>query len=367
MNPTTPTQAPTVAQTVTPVDPNAAATTPLPGTPATPQVNLNQFLTTNQPNIPGKQDVNPATGKAYAINPSSGVWDDNYWTNTVEPQLKAQAGGSTESFDLLGATNAVYNTPEIQAANKAITDRQQALANAQTEINDNPFYAEASRTGRLAKLQIAADADITVQQNKLAGLKSDAAIKLAAVQGQYNIDEQAYQQKLSNFQNLVSMGGLDGADPQSLASIAVSTGIPLSMLQSIQKASVKSVKPQIINSTNSQGDLTIAAVDPTTGQVIGTTTINGAGKGTYYKGNLVGDSTSGNGSTGGGSGGGSVKDQNIAALMTDIGNKVTLKSLVQHYGAALSIDQIYQLYASNSPWGAPKESLAEVKKGSYAD
>ena len=36
--------------------------------------------------------------------------------------------------------------------------------------------------------------------------------------------------------------------------------------------------------------------------------------------------------------------------MTDIQNKVTLKSLVEHYGTALSIDQIYRLYATNSPW-----------------
>lgn len=40
-----------------------------------------------------KTDINPATGKMYAINPATGVWDDNYWSNVVEPQLRGQAGG----------------------------------------------------------------------------------------------------------------------------------------------------------------------------------------------------------------------------------------------------------------------------------
>lgn len=31
---------------------------------------------------PNKSDINPATGKAYAINPSSGVWDDNYFSQS---------------------------------------------------------------------------------------------------------------------------------------------------------------------------------------------------------------------------------------------------------------------------------------------
>ncbi len=40
--------------------------------------------------MPSKSDINPSTGKPYAVNPASGVWDDNYWANVVEPQLKAK-------------------------------------------------------------------------------------------------------------------------------------------------------------------------------------------------------------------------------------------------------------------------------------
>lgn len=44
-----------------------------------------------EPSIPGKGDINPETGKAYAVSPESGVWDDNYWANVVEPRLKVEA------------------------------------------------------------------------------------------------------------------------------------------------------------------------------------------------------------------------------------------------------------------------------------
>lgn len=43
--------------------------------------------------MPGKNDINPSTGQPYAVNPETGVWDDNYWANVVEPQLKAMYGG----------------------------------------------------------------------------------------------------------------------------------------------------------------------------------------------------------------------------------------------------------------------------------
>lgn len=91
-------------------------------------------------------------------------------------------------FDLVGATNAAYNTPEITAANQGITSaqtelttRQQALADAQAQINDNPFYSEATRVGKSAKLTEQANADMAIIQNKVtqaqqqvASLKADA-------------------------------------------------------------------------------------------------------------------------------------------------------------------------------------------------
>ena len=37
--------------------------------------------------MPSKFDINPATGKEYGINPATGVQDDTYWSEVVEPNL----------------------------------------------------------------------------------------------------------------------------------------------------------------------------------------------------------------------------------------------------------------------------------------
>lgn len=324
---------------------------------------------TNYSSLPGKQDINPATGQRYDVNPQTGVPDDNYWATVAEPQLKSSANGlngvlgstggagAPGAFNLVDATNSAYNSPEILAAQASITDRQKALALAQSNINDNPFYSEATRVGKSEKLSQKANADIQIQQNILADLKSTAAIKVQAALGQYNIENQAYQQKLDLFQNLVNMGALDNANSNDLAGIAVQTGIPVSMLQSIQSVSVKKNnpvdKPQITTATDNEGNLTIVAVDPTTGAVIQQTSIAGVGK-------------AAKGSTGGGT---STSDtaQNTANLTQSAKNGITLKSLVNAYQSVLSVDQIYAIYNQYSTNGKAKETLAEVKQGKYKD
>jgi len=47
--------------------------------------------------MPSKFDINPATGRQYGVNPATGVQDDNYWANVVEPSLKARSGSGSGS------------------------------------------------------------------------------------------------------------------------------------------------------------------------------------------------------------------------------------------------------------------------------
>ena len=342
-----------------PITPSVAPTTPA----ATP-VDMSQFETTTPgintfPNIPSS-----GSGGGDAGAQAAGFSD---YADYQNQQAAASRASAVPSFDLIGATNAVYNTPAIQAANKAISDRQQASADAQANINDNPFYSDAERTGQLSKETTQADNDITVQQNILANLNSQAAIQLNAAQGQYNIDDTAYQQKLTNFQNLVSSGALDNASASDLAGMAVSTGIPISMIQSMQSVSKAKdtpagQSPQLIQSTDNQGNLTLLAVD-SNGTVLNQTTIAGAGKAATYKGQPVGDTPGGN-STGGNSTGGNsapvsatkqaAADKAAApsSLTEDVkNNKMTLGTamgLYQQYG--MTKQKIYDIYVSNTPY-----------------
>lgn len=157
-----------------------------------------------------------------------------------------QAAPAPPVFDLVAATNAAYNTPEIQAANKAITERQAALAKASGEINDNPFYSEATRVGKQARLTDQANRDIKVQQDQLALIKADAKIKLDAQTGQYNINRQAYKDSLDQFNTFLTAGAFDDASGTDVANFAVQTGIPTSMIQSaINVSRDKKIKTEI--------------------------------------------------------------------------------------------------------------------------
>ena len=247
---------------------------------------------TNPNNVTYLQSQNPQA--APATTPATPS------TPTSTPAASTGTTGATgtisaaPTIDLVGITNAAYNTPEITAANQAITDantelttRQQALADAQAEINDNPFYSEATRVGKQAKLTDEANADMTVIQNKiseaqgtLASLKADAAIKVNAATGQYNIDNTAYQENLSQFNSLLSNGALDNASGTDIANLATQTGIPTSEIQSMVDASKKKNNPiSIVQATDNQRNLTILGVD-STGTIVNQTTIAGAGKST---------------------------------------------------------------------------------------
>ena len=76
--------------------------------------------------MPGKGDINPATGKQYAVNPATGNWDDNYWALTVEPQLKQKYGVSQAAQSIQNPMDLVKQAQEYQ-----VQQNQPAIATLQ--------------------------------------------------------------------------------------------------------------------------------------------------------------------------------------------------------------------------------------------
>lgn len=277
------------------------------------------------------------------------------------------SGPSKPSIDVNSVYSASFNTPDIQAANKAIADkqaeinsRQKQQTDAEAQINDNPYYSEATRVGKVNSLREKANADITNLTNELGGfqnnlttLKSDAQTKVDVAMKQYSIDEQSYQDSLSKLNMLSSSGALAGATPQDLAGLSASTGLSTSMLSALSSNS-KGANTYLTTATDSDGNLTVVAVDKNTGAIINKQTVGGVGKG---------------------SGGGAVSNnKNLAAQFNSDATSIqwvkgngtnvgVFPQLVARYAPYMSLQDIYKNYA-NTPtgkkYGTPKESSTLV-------
>lgn len=86
-----------------------------------------------------KTDINPQTGKAYAVNPSTGVWDDNYWATQVEPKIAA-----TDPQALIQKSIQQYqeaNKPAVASLEASIpeTTAKYAQTRSQLEAKEKPL------------------------------------------------------------------------------------------------------------------------------------------------------------------------------------------------------------------------------------
>lgn len=116
------------------------------------------------------QGLAPGTNEAYLAKVSANP------VNPVSANPSA-TGGTTDVSATVSAT-----TPEIDAINKQIADRQQALSKAQLAINDNPFYSEATRVGKLRSLQEQYNADLVPLNTQLKSLTDAYNAKIKADQ-----------------------------------------------------------------------------------------------------------------------------------------------------------------------------------------
>jgi hypothetical protein len=110
-----------------------------------------------------------------------------------------------------------FQTPEIQTAQKevdAITaQKNQALA----EINDNPFYSEGTRGGKVNRLNDKFNNELALAQNRLTTAQTNAQNALA--------------NNREIFKTYVSTGALAGASEAELQQISKATGYPIGVIK----------------------------------------------------------------------------------------------------------------------------------------
>ena len=87
-----------------------------------------------------KTDINPQTGKQYAVNPATGAWDDNYWAQN-ESKFNSGSGSSSS-----GSSSSVIdqakqlNQFNIDANQPAIQSLQASIPETQAKYDANTTY-----------------------------------------------------------------------------------------------------------------------------------------------------------------------------------------------------------------------------------
>ena len=262
------------------------------------------------------------------------------------------------TIDLQALYEKNYNTPEIQAANQKVTEvdakiveRQKAYDEAVGMINDNPFYSEATRVGKINNLDRKFNADVNTLQNEkalvsgqVAILKADAEMKLNLAIKQFDINSQQAQQSLSQFNSLLSIGALDNISGSEIAALTRSTGLTSSIIQGAIDASRKSkeVKPEMVSyddGTN-QG---FVLIDPKTGEILKKQVV------AQSKPPAAKEPSEANSKR-------MISDE----LRKDAQGGLTLTDAFRVYTGYLEPDLILQLYNANSRYGPAEEDSYEL-------
>ena len=183
------------------------------------------------------------------------------------------------TIDLQKSYENLYSGSGIGDIESTISTKEKARNDALAKINDNPYFSEATRVGRVAKLD-------QIFQNDTASLRSDVATRKADLETrfglqtkQFDINSQQAQQAFTQFSSLLSMGALDNASGVDLANITRATGLSSSQIssaiQATKDAKKKDVPTQIIQ-TDDGTNTGYAVINTQTGEIIKKETVGGS-------------------------------------------------------------------------------------------
>lgn len=251
------------------------------------------------------------------------------------------------TINLPNLYNSLYASSGISDLEKQLSDQTKSFTEAKGKINDNPFLSEATRVGRVAKLESLFAERTTNLRNDISTKKADIETRLNLETKQFDINSQAAKQALDQFNTLLSIGALDGASGDDIANITKSTGLSSTAIQAAITASkAKNVKTQVITSTADDGTVTASVINTETGQVIKQTDLGKIGN--VQQGRAATETEK--------------KQTYMNLLKNDAQRGVTLAQIFNIYSGYLDPNEILNLYNSSSMYGPAKESEDELKK-----
>lgn len=186
------------------------------------------------------------------------------------------------TIDLQGIYQKLYDTSGIKDTQAQydtlqgqLTERQKARDAVLAKINDNPFYSEATRVGRAAKVNDAYNNEAVtftnqqkLAQDKIATQKADVETRLNIATKQFDINSTQAKQAFDQFTTLLSSGALDNASGEDIANITRATGISSTMISSAINANKAKNVQTSIQSYDDGTNQGYAVIDSNTGAII---------------------------------------------------------------------------------------------------
>lgn len=279
--------------------------------------------------------------------------------STLGSGTSAGAGSGASKFNVTETYDKLYQDlgidalkSDVAAKQAEITARRERLAEAQATINENPWYAEATRTGKLRRLEEQAQADIeniareqALLQAKVDEANQQLATKTNLSTQQYQIDRQSAADSVAELNTLLQ----SGADMSNInvGDFAARTGMSTETISALVAASqAQEIKPSVIQSTDDSGNVTVTVIDQNTGSIVGQTSLGRIGKA---------DST----------GSGKASESEISRYYIDtlreyVETGAGVRDVFYNFQGKLDPNQIIQIYNSVSPHGPAKESAEEL-------
>lgn len=213
------------------------------------------------------------TQQKLGIAPSSGTSS----TSSSSP-FGSFSGGQGAGIDLNKMYEQAINDPALKALEEELNAKKQARDTEEAKINDNPFYSEATRVGKLSKLDAKALDEINTLQSQIDAKKADALVKINIATQQYNIEDKQYQNNLAKLNTLINSGAIVGATSSDVAQIAQATGMSTEMVnQIIQTTKQGQVQTSVTTNTDDNGNVTVSVINTKTGEVIAQNSLGAIG------------------------------------------------------------------------------------------
>lgn len=304
-----------------------------------------------------KGSNNTAVAKAAAAKTTAGAGAGSTMGAGTSAGASAGAGASnynvTETYDKLYKDLGIDQLKsDVDAKQAEITARRARLAEAQGMINENPWYAEATRTGKLKRLEEQAQADIenVTREQALLQAKVDEANQQLATKTnlstqQYQIDRQSAADAVAELNTLIS----SDADMSNINvnDFAARTGMSSETISALVAASqAKEIKPSVIQSTDDSGNVTVTVIDQNTGAIVGQTSLGRIGNAQNSGGSKASE--------------GEISRYYIDTLRGYVDTGAGVRDVFYNFQGKIDPNQIIQIYNAASPNGPAKESAEEL-------